>query len=167
MNRRPGNQHAQRRKKCSEPHQPEREAVNPHVIVDIRSGNPLPVDLVLKLSLPAMEINRQVQRQNKSQQCDDKSKNANVAVAARQQHQQQSAHERHERHESKNDRAEIVGAHRTPIQIMKTITTAEPAAIQPAYDRMLPDCMWRTSSETRPAPSPASFTAASIIFLST
>ncbi len=102
------------------------------MVVDIRSGNPRLVDLVLKISLSAKEIEWQVQRQNKCQQRYNESKNANVAIAARQQHQQQSARQRRECHQGKNDRAEMISDHRTPIQIMKAITAAEPAAIQPA-----------------------------------
>ena len=134
VNRLPRNQHAQRREKCGEHHQPQRNAVDPHVVVNVRSRNPLPVDLILKTGLSAMEINRQMQRQHKRQQRNDQRENADVAIPARQQHQQQSARQRNERHQRKNDGAEIVRAHRAPIhiQIMKAITTAEPAAIHPA-----------------------------------
>src|ERR1700692_2826179 len=112
-------------------------------------------------------MNRQMKRQNECEERDDKSKNPNVAVAPGKNHQQQPACQRHERHQGENDGTESVSVHRTPTQIMNASTTAAPAAIHPAYERMFPDCMCRTSSETRRAPSPASFTAASIMFRST
>src|ERR1700680_3072899 len=116
-----------------------------------------------------MEMDGQMQRKNERQERDNQREDPNIAVAPRKKHQQQAARQRHERHQRENDGTEAVSAHRASIhiQIMKAITTAEPAAIHPAYERMFPDCMWRTSSETWRAPSPASFTAASIMFRST
>ncbi len=56
----PRDQDAERRKKRREQHEPQRNAVHPHVVVNIGSGDPLPVDLILKPVLPAMKVNRQV-----------------------------------------------------------------------------------------------------------
>ena len=67
VNRIPGNQNAQRRKKCGQYHQPQRDAVDPHVVMDVGSQNPLPVDLKLKIGLSTMKVNRQMQRHHERQ----------------------------------------------------------------------------------------------------
>src|SRR5579863_1110602 len=116
-----------------------------------------------------MEVNRKMQRQNEREQRDYQREDPDIAIAPRKKHQQQSTRQRHECHQRQNDGAEVLDAHRPSIhiQIMNAMMAADPPAIHPAYERMLPDCMCRTSSDTCSAPSPASFTAASIIFRST
>jgi hypothetical protein len=65
-----------------------------------------------------MEMNGQVQGNNKCQQRNDERKNANVAIAAGQQDQQQRTRQRREGHQGQNEGAEVVDVHRTPSQIM-------------------------------------------------
>ncbi len=118
MHRLPRNQHTQRREKRCQHNQPQRNAINPHVVMDIGAGNPLPVDLIVESRVFAVEINRQVQGQDKRQQRNNQRKDTNVAVAAGKQHQQQSPRERRKRYQRQNEGPEPVGVHRTPIQIM-------------------------------------------------
>src|SRR5258708_40298172 len=67
VNRVPGNQYAQRRQKRSQHHQPQRNAVNPHVIVNVRRCDPLEIDLVLEISVRSLEMDRQMKRHSKRQ----------------------------------------------------------------------------------------------------
>ena len=74
-----------------------------------------------------------MQRRQEGQQRNDQGEDADVPVAPGKYRQQQPAKQRREGHHREDGRAEVVGAHcPTPIQIMKAMITAEPAAIQPA-----------------------------------
>src|SRR5580658_2763009 len=120
MDRFPRDQHAQRRQERGKQHQPQRNAVDTHVVVDVGAGNPLLVDVVLESGLRPMKINRKMQRKNKREQRKDQRKNANVTVAAWEQNQQQRPGQRGKRHQRQNVRAPAVGVHRAPVhsQIM-------------------------------------------------
>ncbi len=120
VNRLPRNQHAQGSEKRSQHHQPHRDAVHAHVVVDVGSGDPLLVDLELKAASardgnrPAdaekatnviSEITSAKTRMSRSRRGSSSSSNA--------------ARQRHERHQRKNERAETVRVHRPiPIQTM-------------------------------------------------
>src|SRR5258708_32521736 len=63
----PGNQHAQRGKEGGQHYQPQREAVNPNVVMNVGGGNPGDISLKLETRLITTKMRRQVQRQDKSQ----------------------------------------------------------------------------------------------------
>ena len=89
------------------------------MVVNVGRGNPGLVEFVLESRLRPVEVHRQMQRQDKSQQRDDQREHPNVAITPRQQQQQQRARQRDERHQRENDRTPVCpGAHRVPIQIM-------------------------------------------------
>ena len=62
VHRLPRDQHAQRREERGQNHQPQRDAVDAHVVVNVGRRNPLAVDFVLESWHGAMEVHRQVQR---------------------------------------------------------------------------------------------------------
>src|SRR6266571_3157993 len=113
--------------------------------MDVGRRDPCFVDFVLKSGLGVLKVNRQVQRENESEERDHERANADVTVATRREEQQQSTSQRHKRDQRQN-RA-VKRGHRVPIHVMYAMTTAAPAAIQPAYERRLPDCMCRAASE--------------------
>jgi len=63
-----GNQHAKRGKKRSQDHQPQRNAVNSHVVVNVGTVDPRVIDFELKTRLRVMEVHSEMQRKNKGQQ---------------------------------------------------------------------------------------------------
>src|SRR5205807_8232088 len=109
-------------------------------------------------------VERQIKREAERQEREDQRSPAQIAVVARQQHQHQRADRRQEGDECEN--AGIVHL-LTPSQIMKTMTPAPPMATQAAYERMLPDCIRRSSLPIPLEAPPAPLTRPSIMPWST
>src|SRR5580658_9641875 len=103
-----------------------------------------------------------MQRGHKRQYGYDQGKQLNVTIAARDEQNEQPADSRNKRHQRKNDGIEAFHIYLTPTQTMYAITTAPPAAIQPAYERKLPDCICRAASDASRAACADSLTEASI-----
>src|SRR6202521_866240 len=131
MNRFPRDEDTERRQKSGQHHQPHRNTVHTHVVMDIGIRDPKVVDFVLESGLSPLKMYRQVQRKNKIQQRDHESEQTNIAVTPRKQQQQNPTRHRNKR-DQREHRVVQGGAHCVPIQIMYAITTAAPAAIQPA-----------------------------------
>src|SRR6185312_944922 len=114
----PRDQHAQRSKECGEDHQPQRNSIHAHVIMNIGMGDPGAIDLELKAAPGAVKVRRQVQRDNEVEQRDDQRENADVAVAPRKEQKQQSASQRNKRDQRENRGIESQAVHRVPTQTM-------------------------------------------------
>ena len=102
------------------------------MVVNVRRGDPLRVDLELEAGLPVHEVHRQVQRQDEREDRYDQREDFNVAIAAREEQQQQRASKRYKRYQAEDEGMDIFGFHRVPFQIIKTTTAAAPAATHPA-----------------------------------
>src|SRR3974390_2083023 len=127
--------------------------------------NPLHVLFKLEARLAAIERPRQGQRCKQRDPRNAQREPLYVAVAVGKERQQQSARQRQKRDDGED--VVIDEVHRTPLHTMNAMTTAAPAATHPAYDRMLPDCMWRSPSEISLAPSALASTPPSISATST
>src|SRR5581483_9274631 len=116
VNGAPGDQDAERCKKCGQHYQPQRNAIEAEVVMNVRRGNPGDIHFELE-SLAACEVRGEVQGEHKREQRDDEREPANVARASRQQQHQQRSRQRNEGNERENRAVE--GGHQcTPSQTM-------------------------------------------------
>src|SRR5271165_1084037 len=102
VNRIPRNQHTQRRQERGQHHQPQRNAVHAHVVMNVGRRNPGEVALKLEARLVADKVRRQMQRQNKRQQRNDQREQADIAITPREKQQQQRARRRGEGDQRQN-----------------------------------------------------------------
>src|SRR5581483_156621 len=117
VNGAPGDQDAERCKKCGQHYQPQRNAIEAEVVMNVRRGNPGDIHFELESGLAACEVRGEMQREHKREQRDEEREPANVAGAARQQQHQQSSRQRDEGNERENRPVE--GGHQcTPSQTM-------------------------------------------------
>ena len=119
VNRGPGDQHAQRREKSGQHHQPHGDPINSHVVVNVWRRNPDLIDLVPESAGLAVQMRRQMQRGDKRQHGNNEGKQPDIAIAPWDQENQQSAPCGNKCHERQNERADSVHVHFvTPIQTM-------------------------------------------------
>ncbi len=114
----PRDENAQGCKESRQHHQPHRDAVDSHVVVNVGSRDPLLVDFELEASRVAVQMDRKMQRRDERQYRDYEGEEFNVAVAPGDHKQQQASSERNKRHQRQNVGIEARSIHRTPLQTM-------------------------------------------------